>query len=403
MKRTTSLLALVCAAALLESGPASAAAAAAATNAPAAPKPLNPADLFPDLVVAKGKGFEIKRSQLEGEVIRFKAQAATHGQQVTSDQVALWEPRLLEELLRLQLLRGQATEEDKAAARKLADQRMDEAKAQLGSTEALDRQIKAISMTREELLGKWIDAATAENVLKRELKVTVTDDDIKKEYTSHPSQFEQPEMVRASHILLMTVDPNSPTRAELTKEQKDAKRKKMEDLLKRARAGEDFAKLAKEYSEDPGSKDKGGEYTFPHGQMVPEFDAAAFSLKTNQVSEIITTQYGYHIIKLSEKSPARTATLDDEVFFLPPNGQVVVKKFWIGAPEIARSAAKLSLLIRQRLEAIQRQAALPAYMDKLRKDADVQILDEKLKPKENPAALPPGHPPVSPGAKPAAK
>ena len=91
----------------------------------------------------------------------------------------------------------------------------------------------------------------------------------------------------------------------MTEEQKAAKRKEMEGLLKRARAGEDFAKLAKEYSEDPGSKDKGGEYTFPRGQMVPEFEAAAFSLNTNQVSDIVTTRFGYHIIKLSEKIPAQ--------------------------------------------------------------------------------------------------
>src|SRR5262249_10782082 len=118
-----------------------------------------------------------------------------------------------------------------------------------------------------------------------------------------PSRFEVPEMVRASHILLSTRDPKSS--AELSDEQKAAKRKKLEELLKRARDGEDFAKLAKENSEDPGSKDKGGEYTFPRGQMVPEFEGAAFSLKTNQVSDIITTSYGYHIIKLLDRIPAK--------------------------------------------------------------------------------------------------
>src|SRR6185369_15353442 len=95
------------------------------------------------------------------------------------------------------------------------------------------------------------------------------------------------------------------TGTELTEDKKTAKRKLAEDLWKRARAGEDFAKLAKEYSEDPGSKELGGEYTFPRGKMVPEFEAAAFSLKTNQVSDIVTTQFGYHIIKLSEKLPAK--------------------------------------------------------------------------------------------------
>src|SRR5207245_5522008 len=126
-------------------------------------------------------------------------------------------------------------------------------------------------------------------------------------YDENPAKFEQPEMVRASHILLNTKDTAAGT--ELTPEQKAAKRKQMEAILKRARDGEDFAKLANEYSEDPGSKDKGGEYTFPRGKMVPEFEAAAFSLQTNQVSDIVTTPFGYHIIKLSEKIPPHKVEL----------------------------------------------------------------------------------------------
>src|SRR5437763_13727165 len=109
-------------------------------------------------------------------------------------------------------------------------------------------------------------------------------------------------MVRASHILIATSDPATGT--EMSESEKKAKRKIADDLLKRAKAGEDFAKLAKENSEDPGSKDKGGEYTFPRGQMMPEFEAAAFSLNTNQVSDVVTTPYGFHIIKLYEKIPA---------------------------------------------------------------------------------------------------
>ena len=141
----------------------------------------------------------------------------------------------------------------------------------------------------------------------------------------------------------------------MSKEVKEAKHKQMEDILKRARSGEDFAKLAKEYSEDPGSKDNGGEYIFPRGQMVPEFEAAAFSLNTNQISDIVTTQYGYHIIKLSEKIPARKielATVADRV--------------------------KQSLV----LQAIQKQ--FPAYYAKIKKGAGVEILDERLKPKGKP-------------------
>src|SRR4030095_7139203 len=142
---------------------------------------------------------------------------------------------------------------------------------------------------------KWTDQATAEAVVKRELKVDVTDADVKKFYDENPSRFEQPEMVRASHLLLGTRD--TANQVELPEDKKAAKRKLAEELVKRARDGEDFAKLAKEYSEDPGSKDNGGEYTFPRGQMVPEFESAAFSLGTNQISEIVTQQFGYHVIK----------------------------------------------------------------------------------------------------------
>ena len=139
---------------------------------------------------------------------------------------------------------------------------------------------------------------------------------------------------------------------------KNEKHKLAEDLLKRARAGEDFAKLAKEYSEDPGSKDNGGEYTFPRGKMVPEFESAAFSLKTNQVSDIVTSQYGYHIIKLLEKISAKKTDL---------NTNVVAD-------------------IRNYLTQQEVQNKLPDYMVKLKKDANVEILDDKLKAAEQKAA-----------------
>jgi peptidyl-prolyl cis-trans isomerase C len=343
----------------------------AATNASGASKSdLMPAELFGTKVVAQGKGVKVTRGQLDDEVIRLKAQAAAHGQNIPPEQMALMERQVLEQLIQVQLLQAKATEADKAAGKALAEKRFEEAKTRLGSEEALNRQLTLMGATKEEVLVKWTESATAEIVLKRELKVNVTDADARKYYDDNPARFEEPEMVRASHILLTTTDPK--TNMELTEEQKAAKHKEMEGLLKRARAGEDFAKLAKEYSEDPGSKDRGGEYKFPRGQMVPEFEAAAFSLQTNQVSDIITTRFGYHIIKLNEKIPARKVAFDK------------------AAAEIKDGLTQQEL-----------QKQFPDYLAKLKKEAGVVILDEKLNAVElpQPSSLPAGHPPVKSSAK----
>lgn len=130
-----------------------------------------------------------------------------------------------------------------------------------------------------------------------------TDVDAKDFYDKNPDKFQKPETVRASHILLMTQGKDEAA--------KKAARAKIDDLLKRAKAGEDFAALAKANSED-GSASQGGDLgPFGRGRMVAEFDQAAFALKPGEISEVVTTQFGYHIIKLTEKKEAGTIPLDE--------------------------------------------------------------------------------------------
>ncbi|MBN2221102.1 MAG: peptidylprolyl isomerase [Vallitaleaceae bacterium] len=103
--------------------------------------------------------------------------------------------------------------------------------------------------------------------------------------------------VRARHILIKTVDDSYQA---LPEEQLTAAKAKADDLLARAKAGEDFATLATENTEDPGSVETGGEYTFGRGEMVAEFENAAFNMEVGEISDLVETVYGYHIIKLEE-------------------------------------------------------------------------------------------------------
>jgi peptidyl-prolyl cis-trans isomerase C len=371
MNKATIGSALLIAAGILTAAPGICAAAAPSTNAPAAKPADKPIDLF-DSVIAKGKGLEVKRSQLDDAMVNVRVSAAAHGRNLTPDESATIERQVLQRLIQVQLLVARATDADKASGQQAATLRFDALRTNSTSPEAFTRQLKAMGTTAEELRRKMVQESTAEAVLERDLSISVKDDAVKKFYDDNPSKFEQPEMVRASHILLKTRDDSG---AELSDDKKAEKHKLAEELLKRARAGEDFAKLAEQYSEDPGSKDRGGEYTFPRGQMVPEFEAAAFSLKTNEVSDIVTTQFGYHIIKLLEKIPAHKI-------------------------EFAKVENNIKEYLKQQ-QIKDRQAEVQSYLEKLQKDADVAILDEHLKPQEPPlGTLPAGHPPVPPASKP---
>ena len=132
-------------------------------------------------------------------------------------------------------------------------------------------------------------------------KITISPDDIKRGYEDKEQQYATPEQVRASHILLKTQGKDDA-----------AVKKQAEDLLAKAKSGADFGKLASQYSEDDVSKAKAGDLDFfSKGQMVPEFDKAAFSLKVGEISDLVKSQYGYHIIKVTDKKAATKKTLDE--------------------------------------------------------------------------------------------
>ncbi len=188
------------------------------------------------------------------------------------------------------------------ADKAMVDSRIEAYRKNFVSEEAYNADLAKRNMSADKLYGEIEIAIQAEELFKiRTARIApATDKEIRKFYDDNAERFQQAERVRASHILIK-VDKTD------TDEVKAEKRKKIEGILASVKKGADFAEEARKSSECP-SKENGGDLGFfERGSMVPEFETAAFALKTGQMSGVVETQFGYHIIKVTEHAkPAAT-------------------------------------------------------------------------------------------------
>lgn len=141
-------------------------------------------------------------------------------------------------------------------------------------------------------------------------QLPVTRDDLQRYYSDRQDQFRLAEEVNVRHILIKTPSPGPDGKVD--SKGVEASRARAQDLLKQLKAGEKFEDLAKQYSEDPGSASNGGLYQkVERGRMVPEFDKAAFSLPKGQLSDLVQTSFGFHIIRVEDHQPAHLRSLDE--------------------------------------------------------------------------------------------
>jgi peptidyl-prolyl cis-trans isomerase D len=189
-------------------------------------------------------------------------------------------------------------------------------------------------------------------------RTQVSPEDVQREFDSKPDEFSTPEQVRASHILFKTEGKDE---AEV--------RKQAEAVLKRAKAGEDFAKLANQYTEEEVGKTRGGDLDFfGRGQMAKEFEDASFGLKPGEISDIVKTQFGLHIIKLTDRRAAAKKTLDEV------RGQIEDRLKW----ERAQAEA-------QRLsEELDQQIDDPGDLDTVAKTRGLTVSESGLFAREEP-------------------
>ncbi|MFW6368983.1 MAG: peptidylprolyl isomerase, partial [Myxococcota bacterium] len=131
------------------------------------------------------------------------------------------------------------------------------------------------------------------------------EDEVASFYERNAFRYEQPERVRARHVLI-SAGP------EVSEEERAAARVKADEILAQAREGADFAELAREHSDDPGSAQQGGDLDwFPRGQMVPAFEEVAFSLEPGEISDVVETPFGYHIILVEDHQEAQKQPLEE--------------------------------------------------------------------------------------------
>ncbi|MEO6848339.1 MAG: peptidylprolyl isomerase [Chthoniobacterales bacterium] len=255
--------------------------------------------------VAVVNGEKISKAELESAFNKKVQEAGISVDSLSEQQKIAGYHQILESLIVDRLIEKQAASIEISQAE--IDAELAKVKAQFKTPEEFDAYLKSIgqnpaSVQKEIKMAlqwrKWMNGKIAG-------KDTVDEKDAHAYYDAHIKDFQHPDMVRASHILIVVPKDAS---KEVT-QQKEAEAQK---ALARVKGGEDFATVAKEVSEDPGSKQTGGDLNFfKKEDMIPEFANAAFSQKVGDIGGPVQTKFGYHIIKVTDKKPAGTTTYEE--------------------------------------------------------------------------------------------
>jgi len=255
--------------------------------------------------IAVVNGSVITQEDFDREMSRVQRQLLNMGKHINDSQMPGIKKEVLENLIDFELL----YQETQRKGIKIDEATINEQAMTLKKRFPSEAEFKS-ALTKANLSETAIKTQIARGLAIKQLigyvskKATVSGQEIKAFYESHPNLFKQPEQVRASHILIK-VDPQA------DKGKRAEAQKKIKEIQQKLQKGEDFATLAKTLSEGP-TKAKGGDLGyFSRGRMVKSFEEAAFALRPNEVSDIVVTKFGYHLIKVIEKRPETTTAFED--------------------------------------------------------------------------------------------
>lgn len=214
---------------------------------------------------------------------------------------------VIDQLVSRELLYQESLKYPDADQKKKVEEQLKGIQQRFPTPEAYQEALKAQGFSEKELEGLIDKQVSVRHYVEAQIapKASVPDEEVRKFYDENKEKFASPEQVRASHILIRCEPDAKP-------EDKEKAKAKAEEVRKRAAGGEEFAALATENSEDPGSKDSGGDLGFfTKDRMVEPFADAAFGLKVGEVSGVVETQFGYHVIKCTDRKEAGTVGFEE--------------------------------------------------------------------------------------------
>jgi len=260
------------------------------------------------IMIAKVNGTAITSAEVDQELNNIMA---PYQNSVPPEQLQMLRPKMrnkaIENLINKLLLFHEADRKKIQPSPDEINTELNSIISRFPSPEAFQQQLTKMGISRDKVL-KDIEQQLKISILLKEsladLQTTITDGEITEFYQGNPENFRAPEQVRTSHILLKINAEDSP-------DIKSQKRVKLAGLRDQIQNGADFAKIAEGHSDCP-SKQQGGDLGFfERGKMVKPFEEAAFNLKTGELSEIVETQFGYHLIKVVDRKEARTVPLEE--------------------------------------------------------------------------------------------
>ena len=279
-------------------------AAAAPGATPAAQEPAKPVPAQLPAVLARVNGEDVTRTEFEEYVQNLEGRA---GGPVPAEQRDQVYRGVLDQIVGYKLLLQESKARKVAIPDADVEARIGEIRKQFPSEDVFMQMLIQRKMSLEDIRNDARQDMAIAKLIETEIaaKAAVKPEQIQDFYAKNPDQFKQDERVRASHILIAF-----PEKADAAA--KAQAKTKADQVLNDVKAGKDFAALAKQHSQDPGSAVNGGDLGFfQKGQMVGPFNDVAFTLAPGAVSDVVETQFGYHIIKVAEKQPSRTVPLEE--------------------------------------------------------------------------------------------